>query len=493
MEKIIRTAILLLCFFFCLPGVYSSVKPVDGGKYVLAVRCVSTGVDDGKWYAITAKTKANEIQVSADSTALLASPDESLIWTFKATTDGRFFLETQAGGSLKYNSGTSIAVDMNRTDSNFEPYSWNVLKQSDGTFFIQMTSVNRSLAFSYSSSDLKKCFKAYETGLESQKDNYKLFLFPLTILDPSSKALTLGSGVPWTAQDVEALDWKGATSVDFRQITLPEGLKAPVNRNPNGLVYVNQDQQLPDGFTNVVRVNAGGVATSEQVTLTDGFDFYAKMPFTARSIEYKRHLYDGWSTLALPFDYALRGEQCEAFESATAQTIAFRTVENKLEANQPYIIYRESAGDVEFSAKDIQVPATSVAPSEFRSNYITFTLDKDPGLYMMNSAGTAFVHSDGTATVGAFRGYLDLRGLSEGAAVRRIVHNPETPVCIGEVSCLVSFSHGSLCVESDIARILGVYSFTGQLVCRLRVSAGVNTFDLPLEGIYIVNNQKIYF
>lgn len=480
MNKLIRYICLFLLFVFSAQGVCASVVPTDGGKYVLAVK------HGEEWVAMGTDTYGKKVQVSSDSTALLSFPASTMIWALKSNGKEKFFLEAENGNSLKYKgSGTALEV-AKRPDSKDELYCWSLEPGKYG-YLIKMN--GRKLLYYHRNND----FRNYDDNVPSYNAfPHEFRLFQVLVAD-SSQSVVLKGDVPWTAASIAALDLSKATGVDFREITLPKNLTLPAKCNPNCLFYVNQEDVLPAEFKNVIRVAADGTASAKDISLTDGTDFFAKMPFTAESVSYSRHLYSGWSTLVLPFNYPLADEQCEAYVNATAGTIEFRTVEDGLVANTPYIIYREADGDVTFRATGVFVPATAIQISGFVGNFTTFTLKKDANLYMMNADGTAFVHSDGTATVGAFRGYLDLNNEQTGAAVRRIVHNPPTSTGIDELSLVVSSCDGHLRVWSAVSQTVGVYCVAGQLVCTLHLNVGMNDFELPLKGLYVVNNNKIYF
>ncbi|MGN0036521.1 MAG: hypothetical protein ACI36X_04820 [Bacteroidaceae bacterium] len=374
------------------------------------------------------------------------------------------------------------------TGKDYDYARWQFTMQENGSYKITSKSLPE-YSLGYSSSG--KYFKNYTST--STGYYYDFYLLPLCKQDADTGAYTL-QGTGWTAESFANLDLSAATSVDLRGITLPEGVSTPANCNPNCLFYVNEGETNAGNLSQVVKVNTEGTAgTAESIQLTDGHDFHTIIPFTATNITYTRHLYDGWSTLALPFAYTLQGETCESFADATAESVRFTPVSTALEAHTPYLIHRETAGDVAFHASNAKVPETAAAGDCFKSNFRTFTMSNDENLYKLSSDGTTFNHSAGAAQIGAFRAYLDLSGTQSGsAAPKRVVHeSAETPTSLSSAAaCEVTYADGVICIRSEQAGELPLYRADGTLEQMLQVQAGTNHYTLARPGIYLMGGGK---
>jgi len=83
-------------------------------------------------------------------------------------------------------------------------------------------------------------------------------------------------------------------------------IRVTPNNNPNTLYYIDSNENAPSGIINNVVV--GDLA--ENILLTEGYDFYVPLMFTANNISYSmtptkgcgRGMSHGWETIILPFD-----------------------------------------------------------------------------------------------------------------------------------------------------------------------------------------------
>lgn len=220
-------------------------------------------------------------------------------------------------------------------------------------------------------------------------------------------------------------------------------------RNPNLLLYVTSSSYAPYTTPNVV---VGSTAT--QVTLTNGYAFWAPREFTATNISYSRSFTkttgngsaQGWETITLPFQptkisHATKGELVPFGRwSGTSDTkkpfwlygfgSSGFTASNYLYANQPYIIampnntkyddaYRVN-GTVTFSATSATVKASSQAVGTtngvrtLRPAYET--VEATNNKYVLNANGSQFVtyraaspfEAYFTTTEANARGFIDI-------------------------------------------------------------------------------------
>ena len=150
-----------------------------------------------------------------------------------------------------------------------------------------------------------------------------------------------------------------AITVDLRGQTTVTSITP--NTNPNCIYLFDGTADVPSGISsNIVKGT-----TAESITLTDGYDFYSPIDFTASNISYTRTITTGytvtdgksagWTTINLPFDVAnieADGNTIDWFHSSsdtgknfwlaeftsdnsTGVTFDYATT---LKANTPYII-----------------------------------------------------------------------------------------------------------------------------------------------------------
>ena len=463
---------------------HGKCNSLDSTQYVLAVEY------EGKWYAMRQSisnggARATEIEVVNNSYTTTA--DDNLIWRFEKEDPAKneYYLVTKTNNHLYFTgNSTNINLSVYYSDA-----IWIVEKQADGSYtFTSEIATNRRLAFDIYGKSLFKCYADNEYI-------YNFHLLPVCQQDNETKAWTLKA--TWDAEKLGQLDWNDATSIDLRQIEIPANVQWKEGKNPNCLVYVAQNAGNIEGIPNLIQVDEDGHATAPlEIILQDGHDFCNKLPFTG-NIRYTRHLYDGWSTLALPFPYALQGESIEEFSRVDENSVAFTATAATLEANKAYLIYMDAETDKVFTAENAVVPATVIdRNTPFMANFVSFTMANENHLYKLNNDGTAFNHSDGTAIVGGFRAYLDLNGYATSSSPKRIVHRIENPTGIHEkdARCLtVIYREGMLSVTADVPQMLHIYAIDGRLVQSVRLHAGANHIRIPLRGLYLLNNRKFIF
>lgn len=191
--------------------------------------------------------------------------------------------------------------------------------------------------------------------------------------------------------------------------------------NPNLLFYANEatkDQTIRNLIYN-------GVA--ESITLTDqgegNIDFNCPKAFTARYITYQRNFSQqteigvsrGWETIALPFTVQRIAHERDMEDGKTNNITPFGTNDDNkhfwlrrmtgngfqsvqtMEANVPYIISMPNsdaypaeynlAGNIYFTAENVEVPATTLVTDEWGEYTMTSTfqrLDAQESVYVLN-------------------------------------------------------------------------------------------------------------
>ena len=149
--------------------------------------------------------------------------------------------------------------------------------------------------------------------------------------------------------------------------------------NPNCLYYVDSSDDIPEGLTDKCNLVIAG--RSAAIRLTDNYDFYCPMPFSADYISYtlRPNNVEGQSayaeTLVLPFsaqgaflndinDADLHGEYLKAFSftGCTYDMLNLEALEtSRIQAYTPYVIAVGVRSAVTFYATDAAIPVTTAA------------------------------------------------------------------------------------------------------------------------------------
>ena len=201
--------------------------------------------------------------------------------------------------------------------------------------------------------------------------------------------------------------------------------------NPNCLVFVTDDQKVPDTWREQVNVVVDGEI--EQLVLVEDKPFHSPLPFYAEQAVYRRTFTNnrpeenpteaGWETICLPFDVNIvmygknelvpvlaAGEVSDGdFHIATLTDRGFELFSGKdgicMEANTPYVLNMISPdgiaieGEVSFIAKGgVLIAATQ--PCYIKGNSqqslvgVYRLTNSGKNDYVMNEKGDAFVKSD---------------------------------------------------------------------------------------------------
>ncbi len=297
-----------------------------------------------------------------------------------------------------------------------------------------------------------------------------------------------------------------ACFVDLSGLSSFEGVTVTPSTNPNCLYLLKEGATAPSSLEgkNVVKGT-----TAESLTLTDGYDFYAPIDFTASSASYTRTFSlaaggtSGWNSLMLPFDATTVSVKTSNTESRTATwfksdndtngsfwlrefttdesgTVNFDYVQG-MTANKPYIIAvpGDSWGDewkmterpVTFSASSVQMTATITA--RVSGNYYKFcgstTSSTLTAGYILNDTGSKFAKVNSSTTVPAFRGWFEAVSISSLTLPSLAIGNPATTAILG-----ISQKRENACPE-------GWFTLDGRRLSS-RPSA---------PGLYINNGRKV--
>jgi len=242
-----------------------------------------------------------------------------------------------------------------------------------------------------------------------------------------------------------------AAAVSFEGVTSSISTVTP-NDNSNTLYFFGEGETAMSGLD---EKNVVIGSNAENITLTDGNDFFTPQAFTAANISYTRQFErghgktgkEGWSTISLPFAPTTIKQGTKAidwfhsksdsgknlwifdFGAEDGETVYFRYVD-ALKANHPYIIAvpNDDWGskwdlrnkDITFSATNAEVVAEGAAMTS-RDNYVfvgTNVKQDLSNVFILNDAGNIFEMNSGS--VDAFRAYFKSIGESTSSAAKAL-------------------------------------------------------------------------
>ena len=342
--------------------------------------------------------------------------DGTLLWKLLPSSySGTFYLESQSVKVPK-NSTVDVVIEMDDLDMN-EPYYRLCYCHKKG---------DKHTAIWDGYYDPQPAIMTYD------KDGNKVITKPTTTFEVPDYALSID-----------------LTGTEIGTVT--------PNSNPNCLYILGSTEAAPTGLTgkNVITYD-GSSYMATNITLTDDYDFYAPVDFTAQNIVYA---YDyegkvggtgkaadgtnGWSTIMLPYDVtsvtAQATETAEAteidwfhsdddskgkfwlkkFTSDDVNTVNFDYVEEDgMKAFTPYIIalpgskwgekYQLNNKIIKFIGKNVTVYGgnqISVTGSNYRFVGKTVT-DNTENIYCLDADGYQFVLKTETGSNKPFRAYF---------------------------------------------------------------------------------------
>jgi hypothetical protein len=228
-----------------------------------------------------------------------------------------------------------------------------------------------------------------------------------------------------------------AVCVDLTSITSFTDITVEAGSNPNCVYLLAEGMETPAGLTGC-NVVCNGSATT--IALTDGYDFYTPVSFTAENISYTRTFTvaaagtSGWNTIMLPFSVSavtVGGASVDWFRNASdkgknfwvrafvrdgAGVVNFDYAK-EMAAYTPYIIavpddrfgeaWQMTGKPVTFSGSNATI--TAITGHEVSGNNYQFCgTTKSQALtnvYALNDAGSSFVRQD-SYNVPAFRAWF---------------------------------------------------------------------------------------
>ena len=251
-------------------------------------------------------------------------------------------------------------------------------------------------------------------------------------------------------QPADVIDAGDACFADLRGLETVGDITVMPSTNPNCVYLLPEGTEEEDIPTSLTYKNVVCGTVARTLTLTDGYDFFTPIAFTAADATYTRRFTlaadgtKGWSTLLVPFTVekvscAVSSDTAEevawfksdadsgnfwlrAFCSDGEGSVAFGYTE-KIAANTPYVIavpdgrwdteqkkWKMTDKDVMFSASgDVAIAATStvgISGNHYRFSGST-AATRVTDVYVLDEEGSGFVKVDnGGGTVGAFRAWF---------------------------------------------------------------------------------------
>ena len=300
----------------------------------------------------------------------------------------------------------------------------------------------------------------------------------------------------------------------------------------NLLIYTAESVELNHSLINEGRMIQVRNGASGKLTLDGGYPFYCPRAFTAESVSYQRSFAQttgngdaaGWETIVLPFDvqkfsHASKGEIApfgvdakNNFWLAELNDKGFSAT-TTLRANAPYIIAMPNnteygnnsiSGAITFSAVQTTIQPTdemtysestkfmlvptyeSVAPST--DIYVLNVGNKFEGNKVSYKPGSVFVPNKYTAT--PFTAYVAPTAAHKSAPLFRI--QKEEDIEDAAYNFSIKSQNGVVYITLPEAKVITVYDMTGRKVCSAACEMGVNEITGLSEGIYLIENVKIF-
>lgn len=418
------------------------------------------------------------------------------------------------------NKAKLIVTAINNTDTNFKGsigflrYYWDGNNASGSGSSTTRTVMARSKAsFEYETDltiDETYSFVAlYVKGGTQTYENSTIYDY--YIAKPAIKIYTSDGGEILTLAKDSYTVSSTANAVDLRESTNVSSFDI-TNANPNCLYLLSSAAGTPTDLNNANVIKG---TKAENIELTDGYDFYSPITFTADKISYKRafegyntQTNQGWTTICLPFkvgSITVDGQETPidwfnsqsdtgknfwlmGFSNDAPGVVNFNYVgANSFEANTPYIMtvpgndwgdeWNLAGKDLIFSGENVTVEdnaRTTLNGGNFKfcGSYIKSSLQD---VYALNSEGDCFEKTSSAQTVNAFRAYF--------TDVNKYAHYYTSSLNVGfnnYVATQILNTKFDRHIESN-----DVYNLQG-----VKVASGSQRNNLP-KGIYIINGKKV--
>ena len=300
----------------------------------------------------------------------------------------------------------------------------------------------------------------------------------------------------------EPINAGNASFVDLRNFGSLDNVSITTGSNPNCLYLLPERTRATTTPAALSDCNVVCGTTADNLTLTDGYDFFSPIAFTAANVSYTRTFTlpaagnSGWNTLFLPFTATavtcndksvdwFRSDSdtgknfwLRAFTADADGSVSFGPAQ-ELAANTPYIIavpgdtwgadWKMTGFPVTFSATNADISATKTGSTsgnhyKFCGSTIATTLTN---AYLLNATGSKFVKK--TESVPPFRAWFEPVSISS-------LSMPSLTIGNAEASGIVT-----LPVATAAASANTIFTLSG---VRLQGKP-----DKP--GIYVMNGKKV--
>jgi len=333
--------------------------------------------------------------------------------------------------------------------------------------------------------------------------------------------LGYADGTSDVRQTSSSIDAGSAAYVDLTPISDLSSVTLTPSSNPNCLYLLADGASTPSGLTSEHNVVCG--TTAERVTLTDGYDFYSPISFTATAISYNRTFSvaaagtSGWNTILLPFEVAqvtCGGNTVDWFHSGddTGKNFWLRAFTgdgegkvyfdfaDEMEANVPYLIavpgdtwgdeWQMTGKTVTFSASNVTVSAT--ADYFVSGNYYKFTgatfASALTDVYALNAKGSRFVKQSSTSE-SAFRAWIIPSTISSLSLSTLSIASPQaTGIDAIRTDLFVEEQQGMAGHEGKDGSDF-MYDLSGN---RISLPSGGSATSVLPKGVYIKAGKKYW-
>jgi hypothetical protein len=302
----------------------------------------------------------------------------------------------------------------------------------------------------------------------------------------------------------EPIDASNASFVDLRNFGSLDNVNITKRSNPNCLYLLPEKTRATTTPAALSDCNVVWGTTADNLTLTDGYEFFSPIAFTAANVSYTRTFdlaaagNSGWNTLFLPFTATavtcnnntvdwFRSDSdtgknfwLRAFTADADGSVSFGPAQ-ELAANTPYIIavpddrfgaaWQMTGFTVTFSTTNADIAATKTGSTS--GNHYKFcgstTATTLTNAYLLNAKGSKFVKATAATQVPPFRAWFEPVSISS-------LSKPSLTIGNAEASGIVTLPVATTAESTNT-----IFTLSG---VRLQGKP-----DKP--GIYVMNGKKV--
>lgn len=264
--------------------------------------------------------------------------------------------------------------------------------------------------------------------------------------------------------------------LDLSTNTLAEDVDASVIENlfANTNILTKLSDESTISGTNII-CNA----SCANLVLTDKQDFCPAEVFTALNATYSKDVDGkGWYSAVLPYEASIPSG-VRVLNNAEIGNGSIRFAEitdaGTIPANTPFLYLASSEGTIAFTAANVSIDATPTTNSgELLGTYVNIPEGDATGKLILNSTGSAFGRASASASIPAFRAYIE--------DANNLMSNVFTILIDNNLT-------GIMDSQADINTLVDVYSLDGRLV-RKSVKA-ITALQGLANGTYIINGTTV--